>query len=1019
MLNRESGLYAGRGAVFLLIFCLSFSLEPAARASSSPGEKVAGPARGLTPGGWKQLYHDASKHASSERPFPHVRDVERRARDARRRSRAFPIAVLDLTVEGEGTGEDARATLGDDSQIVSGTGRIFAASVLDDTAFQAQGVTFHMDESLCFSDHGGGIEAFEVDPDDGRGPRVVGSGETVTADYETVGTKTVEVRALLSNGEEVTSRFLFNVAALSTPEPHETWDLRADIPYEGGTATGTAFVYRSDENETIVNPVIGVEGFDIDNTMGWEELYAFMNSENLLNEMRAEGFDYIILDFDDPLDYVQRNAFLLVKLIERVNGEKSGLKRNVVIGASMGGLVARYALAYMGRNRMDHETRTFISFDAPQNGANIPLGIQHWIDFFTFLSAEAALYVDKLNSVSARQMLLYHHLQTAGQSAGADPLRGILMDELSSLQNYPRNLRTVAIANGSGSRGGLPFDPGAQILQYRYSAAPVASIVGNAWAVPDGGPAGLVFQGRLMISGEVDESETIEVSSTLPWDNAPGGTRGTALQLSSIPVPYGAITTNNPLHCFIPTISALDLSVSDPFHDVAGDGDLMEKTPFDALYFPSENQEHAEINAENAQWLAREIRGIRLYYPRVMSDDTWETELCVVNPVSSRYLSGVLRAYDAAGGEVTPAVSVSLGPRGRREVTVGEEFSDPGTIRYVVFETDAPEAVGYLKLSVAGTYRTALPAADSTAVGDMYVSHIDSDENWTTEISLVNLGDAAREVVIEFDDGRTRERTIAAGAYDCFTIAELFDGQPQPGLGSAVIHNAARMAGLELFRLEASNLLSGVVLEGDTASVMYYPHVESLRGWATGIVAYNPSEAASTLTITPYDGSGGALDSTDVVLEGRGRYIGLTVRDLGLPAEVQWMEVTATNPVAGFELFTQQNQMAGYRGVNIRGKEGIFPKVDPEGATGIAVVNVGDGPATVTFTGYDDSGAASAETTMTLERYVKWVGLLTDLFGDDGGTPTYVAYSSDEEMVGFQLNASSGGFELDGLPALR
>ena len=40
----------------------------------------------------------------------------------------------------------------------------------------------------------------------------------------------------------------------------------------------------------------------------------------------------------------------------------------MVIGYSMGGLIARYALAYMEEQGIAHETRLYVSYDAPQKG---------------------------------------------------------------------------------------------------------------------------------------------------------------------------------------------------------------------------------------------------------------------------------------------------------------------------------------------------------------------------------------------------------------------------------------------------------------------------------------------------------------------------------------------------------------------------------------------------------------------------------------------------------------------------
>ena len=52
---------------------------------------------------------------------------------------------------------------------------------------------------------------------------------------------------------------------------------------------------------------------------------------------------------------------------------------NTIIGQSMGGLVARYALADIDQNQnFNHDTNLYISHDAPHLGANTPIALQHF-----------------------------------------------------------------------------------------------------------------------------------------------------------------------------------------------------------------------------------------------------------------------------------------------------------------------------------------------------------------------------------------------------------------------------------------------------------------------------------------------------------------------------------------------------------------------------------------------------------------------------------------------------------------
>jgi hypothetical protein len=103
------------------------------------------------------------------------------------------------------------------------------------------------------------------------------------------------------------------------------------------------------------------------------------------------------------------------------------------------------------------------------------------------------------------------------------------------------------------------------------------------------------------------DAMNVTVSGTLPWDNAPGGSRNSMAQMDSVTAPYGDIVALHERHSFIPTVSALDIATTDPFYDVAGDPDLLAHTPFDNLYVSDVNEPHVTVTPANAVWLLDEI----------------------------------------------------------------------------------------------------------------------------------------------------------------------------------------------------------------------------------------------------------------------------------------------------------------------------------------------------------------------------------------------------------------------------
>jgi hypothetical protein len=144
------------------------------------------------------------------------------------------------------------------------------------------------------------------------------------------------------------------------------------------------------------------------------------------------------------------------------------------------------------------------------------------------------------------------------------------------------------------------------------------------------------------------------------------------------------------------------------------------------------------------------------------------------------------------------------------------------------------------------------------------------------------------------------------------------------------------------------------------------------------------------------------------------------VADLNLPVDTAWFQMEAMRPITGFELFGTRdgNQLGGYTGVGISGKEGVFAKLEKDGWSGIAFVNTKYSAATVTLTAYDNDGNAIATETVGLSGHEKMVDMAPSLFSQSISNATYITYSSDLDVVGFQLNGSTDNMMLDGLPGM-
>jgi hypothetical protein len=127
---------------------------------------------------------------------------------------------------------------------------------------------------------------------------------------------------------------------------------------------------------------------------------------------------------------------------------------------------------------------------------------------------------------------------------------------------------------------------------------------------------------------------------------------------------------------------------------------------------------------------------------------------------------------------------------------------------------------------------------------------------------------------------------------------------------------------------------------------------------------------------------------------------------LNFPSETAWFKVDSTQPLTGFELFGTHDgtRLAGYSTVNINTAQGVFAKLDKEGWTGIAFVNSSNSAATVTLTAKNDSGNTITSSTLNLAAYEKQVNAADAFFNTPITTASYIHFSSDQDIVGFQLN---------------
>ncbi|MDF7823025.1 hypothetical protein P4B35_03300 [Pontiellaceae bacterium B12227] len=395
----------------------------------------------------------------------------------------------------------------------------------------------------------------------------------------------------------------------SIPPPTATVAITAAPPH---SATGELFILQSDTNAVALhNPVLVVEGFDISNEMNWPELYELLNQEDLLVDVRNFGRDLIVLNFGDSTADIIANSALTETALKYVNANRADASdKFTAVGASLGGLTLRKALVDLP----NHDVDTWVSFDAPHEGANMPLGMQEFFEYFSTINIEQfdqmREFLAILNTPAVRQMLVTHRSNSPDAPAGASaPERQDFVD-LMNATAYPTNCRTVAISNGSGYGEKLPFEAGDLIIRwYHFQLFFGPNIDTKVYVLPQSTftPAP-VFSGQFSSAAGGASPKTVSSYHPLSFDNAPGGYRPTFLQvftnLTYIDGNDILATTN---HCFVPTVSALGIPIENLESNLAVNASLTDLSPFDEIHFAPHNERHVEINLHNKRWLMRSV----------------------------------------------------------------------------------------------------------------------------------------------------------------------------------------------------------------------------------------------------------------------------------------------------------------------------------------------------------------------------------------------------------------------------
>lgn len=387
--------------------------------------------------------------------------------------------------------------------------------------YPALGFSLYLPPELWLSNQKAQVAAIQCDASDGLGYRTLKAGVTFPVFYADTGIKVLNFKIILTDNTVLQSHSLLRISnspyayipntlvpgtSVKGNDPAnvlppgncisgnvdpftglEKLLMTSTESFNGKQAKGLITVQYAQADHQLHKPLIVVEGFDtgiysnpedLVGDSGLEKFVSFAKESSDLDNLlfNFPQYDIIFIDWQNGTADMRLNALLLKTVIRCVNQVKVDLAvKNVVLGQSMGGVIARYALKKMEDAAENHDTRLFISHDAPQQGANVPLAFQAAVlhlrsafvkpagdnpDNFS-LDIGAHLKSAYLMNTPAAKQLLVNRINNFNVLDDATHIAW--QSELAAL-GYPQQTRNIAISNGSECGTASPIIPGDHLI---------------------------------------------------------------------------------------------------------------------------------------------------------------------------------------------------------------------------------------------------------------------------------------------------------------------------------------------------------------------------------------------------------------------------------------------------------------------------------------------------------------------------------------------------------------------------
>ncbi|WP_025743440.1 T9SS type A sorting domain-containing protein [Aquimarina pacifica] len=360
-------------------------------------------------------------------------------------------------------------------------------------------VTFAFRKALYWTNRDKEPKYIHIDFSDGRGSnQYVFEDANFSVTYTETGDKAIDFIVEYEDGElaqpYLGTSFIFTVLSIANTDESDvietgssgTSSAKPIGGFDGTISSGGAKSYII-TNDVFDKPLIVVQGFDPTGTM--DANFQFDKYKDILdNQLNPNGYDLVLVMLNTPNQSIQNNVEVVKDAIKAINVKKheNSYFESIVIGESMGGLLARAALKELENENVDHETGLFISFDAPQKGANVPPGFQGGLKDIMSLNLTSKIlpvvlksilsFINGFNSIfgtniSSSGTSDLNDALTLGNRAvtalGSSAAKSMLVRHITPNTNfeqtqnyldnlgYPEKTRNIALINGSRFSGSV------------------------------------------------------------------------------------------------------------------------------------------------------------------------------------------------------------------------------------------------------------------------------------------------------------------------------------------------------------------------------------------------------------------------------------------------------------------------------------------------------------------------------------------------------------------------------------